>query len=281
MEENLIVITRPFLFGISLVLVGAAGCGDFLADGHVSMLLLYAGAVLLSGWYCGRAGGIVVAMVATASWLVVNRIHQLPGEGNIIFSWNAFSRLAIFLLIASAASAQARLKSALERESHKSGIDRLTGLLNATAFRERVEGEMDRSRRYGHPFSLALIDLDEFQLVNETQGASRGDRLLQDTGEAIVHCIRKTDIAGRVGGDEFTVLFPETDGKQARGAVEKLLASLDMMTSRSGWQVTASIGVVSCTKGIETYDALLDRAGTMLDAAREQGKNGAEFLVVD
>lgn len=281
MEEDLIVITRRFLFGISLVLVGAAGCGDFLADGHVSMLLLYAAAVLLSGWYCGRVGGMIVAAAATTSWLVVNLIHQPPGEGNLIFSWNAFSRLAIFMLIASAASSQARLKSALERESHKSGADRLTGLLNGAAFRERVEEEMDRSRRYNHPFSLALIDLDEFQLINETQGGSRGDRLLQETGETIVRCVRKTDIAGRVGGDEFTVLFPETDGKQARSAVEKLLMALDMMTSRSGWQVTASIGVVSCTKGIETYDALLDRAGAMLDAAREKGKNGAEFTVID
>ncbi|ABL00854.1 diguanylate cyclase [Pelobacter propionicus DSM 2379] len=281
MEEDLIVITRRFLFGISLVLVGAAGCGDFLADGHVSMLLLYAAAVLLSGWYCGRVGGIIVAMAATASWLVANRLQQPPGEGNLIFSWNAFSRLAIFLLIASAASSQSRLKSALERESHKSGTDRLTGLLNGTAFRERVEEEMERSRRYGHHFSLALIDLDEFQQINETRGTSRGDRLLQDTGEAIVQCIRKTDIAGRIGGDEFTVLFPETSGQQARCAIEKLLMALDMMTSRSGWQVTASIGVVSCEKGVETYDALLDRAATMLDAAREKGRNGAEFMVID
>jgi diguanylate cyclase (GGDEF)-like protein len=175
---------------------------------------------------------------------------------------------------------QAQLRKALERENLRANTDHLTGLLNKEAFRERVDEEMQRARRYNHPLSLAFIDLDNFKQINDTQGHARGDSLLQQFSKAIITTIRKTDIAGRMGGDEFAVCFPETTAEQVRKAVEKLAMSLEIMTSQSGWQVTASIGVVTCNKVSESFDVLLGKADKLMYLAKEKGKNTAEFMSI-
>lgn len=274
------MIAHRLIFFMSLLSIALIGYCDHEAGANISMMLLYALPILSAAWFCGKVGGIIIAVTATVSWLVVNVLHQPAGQSEAILSWNAFTRLGIFALIAYAASLQAQLLKSLEKEKLRASTDRLTGLLNNWAFRERVEEELNRARRYGHPLSLAFIDLDDFKRVNDTQGHARGDRLLRDVSETIIRTIRKTDIAGRVGGDEFAVFFPEADGKQVIGAVEKLLGAFDIMTSQSGWQVTASIGVVTSVKMHETYDSLLGMADKLMYEAKEKGKNAAEFMVV-
>lgn len=268
-------------FFVSLIFVLLIGYGDHETGAHVSMLLLYALPVLLSAWYCGKVGGILVALAATVSWLIVNMLHQPPQESSVMLSWNTFTRFGIFVLIAYAVSLQAQLRKAYEMEKLRASTDLLTGLLNKGTFRERVKDEMERAYRYQHPFSLAFIDLDNFKLINDTQGHTRGDKLLQDVSETIIRTIRKTDIAGRVGGDEFAVFFPETDGEHVHSAIENLVDAFDITTSQSGWQVTASIGVVTCTGSFETYDSLLGTADKLMYVAKERGKNAAEFLILD
>ncbi|MBL0225702.1 MAG: GGDEF domain-containing protein [Geobacteraceae bacterium] len=245
------------------------------------MMLLYSVPILVSAWFCGKSEGIIVAAGAAACWFIVNFINKLPGENDAILSWNAFTRFGVFSLIAYTISLQSQLRRALERERMRADTDRLTGLLNKGAFRERVEDEMNRARRYNHPLSLAFIDLDNFKEVNDTEGHARGDKLLQHVSETIINTIRKTDIAGRIGGDEFTICFPEADEVSVRNAIDKLVKALNIMTSQSGWQVTASIGVVTCMQISGTYDALIGKADKMMYVAKEKGKNTAEFETVD
>jgi len=265
------------VFTISLLCVILAGYLDLQTGDRISMILLYSVPILLSSRYCGRVEGIIVAVGAAASWFVFNVIYSHPEASGAILSWNAFNRFGVFALIAYTVTLQAKLRISLEREKLRANTDRLTGLLNKGAFRERVEGEIYRARRYSHPISLAFIDLDNFKHVNDTQGHARGDKLLQDVAETIVLTIRNTDLVARVGGDEFTVFFPETGERQVRRAIEKLVKVLDIMTSQSGWQVTASIGVVTCAEVNETYDELLGKADKLMYAAKEKGKNTAEF----
>jgi diguanylate cyclase (GGDEF)-like protein len=268
------------VFAISMTFTAFVGYYDYVTGVHISMMLLYALPVFVSARYCGKWEGIAVAAMAAASWLVVNMFHQVPGESEAILSWNAFTRLGIFMLIAYTVSLQAKLRLALAREKLRADSDRLTGLLNKSAFRERVEEEMHRARRYNHPLSLAFIDLDNFKQVNDTGGHARGDKLLKHVSETIVTTIRETDFAGRIGGDEFTICFPETDGEHVRKAVGKLVNALDIMTSQSGWQVTASIGVITCTEICDSYDALLGKADKLMYVAKEKGKNTAEFVTI-
>lgn len=264
-------------FIISILFTILIGVFDYQTGVHISMMMLYAIPVLVSAWYCGRLEGIIVSAVAALSWLVVNYFHKIPGESEAILSWNALTRLGLFVFIAYTVSLQAKLRLALEREKQKASTDSLTGLLNKGAFRERVEEEISRARRYDHPLSLAFIDLDNFKQINDVQGHARGDRLLQNISETIIQTIRDTDISGRIGGDEFTICFPETGEEQVRKAINKLVNALDITTSQSGWQITASIGVITCPKVCDSYDALLGKADKLMYQAKDRGKNNAFF----
>lgn len=268
------------VFSISILVILLIGYYDYQTGAQISMMMLYAIPILVSSWYCGKLEGIIVAVFAASSWLIVNLANQLYMESATIISWNAFSRLSIFILIAYAVSLQAQLRKAFEREKLRADTDSLTGLLNTGAFRERVEKEMFRAQRYKHPLSLAYIDLDNFKEINDIRGHARGDKLLQQVSETITNNIRKIDIAGRIGGDEFTICLPETDGEQVCNVIDKLVKALDAMTSQSGWQVTASIGAVTCMEICEGYDALRGKADKLMYIAKEKGKNTVEFETI-
>lgn len=269
------------LFVISMLLLALAGYVDHLTGAQASMLLLYAVPILLSSRYCGKFEGIAVAATAASCWLLVNATHPAHGGSGFTLSWNAITRFGIFALIAYSVSLQAHLRQALEREQLRADTDRLTGLFNKGAFQDRVQEEMNEARRYGHPLSIAFIDLDNFKEVNDTWGHARGDKLLQLVSQTMLRTIRKTDLAGRIGGDEFAICFIETGAEQVRRAVDKLISSFDIMSSQSGWQVTVSIGVVTSYQVSENYDTLLGKADRLMYLAKERGENAAEFEVSD
>jgi diguanylate cyclase (GGDEF)-like protein len=277
------MIPQRIFFFTSILVITVIGYYDYRTGTQVSMMLLYAVPILVSSWYCGKLEGIIVAVFAASCWLIANLANQPYEESFTILSWNAFTRLSIFALLAYTVSLQAQLRRALEGEKLRADTDRLTGLLNKEAFRERVEEEILRARRYNHPLSLAFIDLDNFKQVNDIQGHAWGDKLLQQISETLTHTIREIDIAGRIGGDEFAICLPETDDEQVCKAIDKIVKALDIRTSQMGRQVTASIGVVTCTEicFTETYDALLGKADKLMYAAKEKGKNAAEFKTID
>jgi len=264
----------------SLATTLTVGYIDYLTGAHISMMLLYTVPILTAAWHCGKIEGIVVAASAAICWFIVNVLLHGGTANEATLFWNAFSHFAIFSLLAYAVSLQVALKRVLVREQKNARSDHLTGLLNKWAFREQVENELALARRYGHPHSLAFIDLDNFKEVNDTHGHARGDHLLQDISATIQQTIRRTDCAGRVGGDEFTISFPETGPEHIRQVIDKLLLALDIMTSQSGWQVTASIGVVTYIDITDSYDAMLGKADRLMYSAKKKGKNCAEYLVI-
>lgn len=272
---------RHLIFVVSMVLTLAIGYFDYQTGAHFSMMLLYAVPILVASWFCGTGQGVFIAATAATLWFLTNTTAQYKETSDVILSWNAFSRFGIFALLAYTVSLQVALKRALEHEQLRASTDKLTGLLNTGAFREQVEEEMARARRYRHPISLAFIDLDNFKQLNDTHGHARGDKLLQDVSMAIQRTIRKTDCAGRVGGDEFTICFPETGPDHIRATIGKLLQAIDIVTSQSGWQVSASIGVVTYIEISDNYDVMLGKADKLMYEAKEKGKNGAEYLVID
>ena len=270
----------PSIFAISLLSIALVCFVDYQSGAQISMMLLYAAPILAAAWFCGKVEGMVVAGIAAVCWSLVNFLNHSKGSSEVVLSWNALTRFGIFVLLAYTVSLQANLKKALQREKQRADTDRLTGLLNKAAFREHVEEEMIRAQRYNHPLSLAFIDLDNFKQINDTRGHAFGDKLLLQVSETITESIRKTDLAGRIGGDEFTICFPETSDTQVRSAIHNLVQKLDMMTSQSGLQITASIGVVTCTNVCETYDALLGKADKLMYIAKQKGKNAVEFTVL-
>lgn len=111
--------------------------------------------------------------------------------------------------------------SATESLRHQAFTDPLTGLLNRRAFERDIESEIARSRRYGHALSVIVIDLDGLKAVNDEKGHAAGDERLRSLGRALCDCLRSTDRAYRVGGDEFVVLLPDTGKAVIRSVVAR------------------------------------------------------------
>jgi diguanylate cyclase (GGDEF)-like protein len=110
----------------------------------------------------------------------------------------------------------------------------LTGsLLSLRAFRTQLELDVARADRYGRSLSVALMDIDRFRKLNLEHGYANGDAVLEALGQLIAERTRVNDLACRMGGDEFAILFSETEGEQALEAVERILLELEDLEARS------------------------------------------------
>jgi diguanylate cyclase (GGDEF)-like protein len=156
-------------------------------------------------------------------------------------------------------------------------VDHLTGALTRRGFVEQVEREIARSRRYGRPSTLVMLDVDHFKGVNDTYGHATGDQVLHQIAKIAAATLRPTDVFGRLGGEEFGVLLPETEGEEALFVTERLrkaiAAHATSLTSGGTLHVTASFGVAPLTQVFTSFPAWLESADTMLYAAKTGGRN--------
>jgi diguanylate cyclase (GGDEF)-like protein/putative nucleotidyltransferase with HDIG domain len=158
------------------------------------------------------------------------------------------------------ALANARL---FEAQQQLASRDPLTELLNHREFHELVAHEIERCRRHGGEFSVALFDLDDFKRVNDSGGHAEGDRVLQAVGAAIEGSCRASDLAFRVGGDEFAVLLPATPAENATTAASRARTAISSQA-----HVGTSYGVASWPADGESKDELLARADLKLYAMK-------------
>jgi diguanylate cyclase (GGDEF)-like protein len=159
-----------------------------------------------------------------------------------------------------------------------SQTDPLTLLFNRRFLDEVLPREMDRARRYGHPFSLLMIDLDHFKRVNDRHGHAVGDEVLRSFGDRLRAFSRFADVASRWGGEEFVVLMPETPRHRAKEVAERLRAGIGHQpyaTAAGDLSVTISIGVASIEPGDDTA-ALVRRADDALYRAKRAGRDRVE-----
>jgi diguanylate cyclase (GGDEF)-like protein len=140
--------------------------------------------------------------------------------------------------------------------------------------------EINRVRRYGHPFTVVCIDLDNFKTVNDCFGHSTGDILLRLVARTIQQNVRATDTVARLGGDEFAILLPETGRNVAEVIMQKVQKiNLDIMR-RHGWPVTLSIGVVTFMSPPSTVDEVLRLSDRLMYIAKDNGKNSIQYEVL-
>lgn len=156
-------------------------------------------------------------------------------------------------------------------------IDWLTNLYNRRHFFRVGEEEIARARRYDHPISVIMIDIDHFKLINDTHGHSVGDEVLSAIAKRILDGLRQSDIAGRYGGEEFAVVLPETDLPSAASIVAERLrdtiASRPIDTAEGPLSVTISVGVAGVDTARENLLDALTHADSGLYAAKHAGRN--------
>ena len=159
--------------------------------------------------------------------------------------------------------------------------DELTGIYNRRVFMEMADGEMSRFLRYRTVFSLIKIDLDRFKLINDRYGRMLGDRVLKELAGDLSRRVRKVDIVGRLGGEKFGVVLPETGASGARQAALRLHSALKQLDIRSdsGEQVKLkiSMGVSAVTDGDASLDIIIARADDALNLAQQHGRDRVEM----
>ena len=155
-------------------------------------------------------------------------------------------------------------------------FDSLTGTLNRPAFFQHAEKEFARSKRYYRPLSVIMLDIDHFKRVNDDYGHQGGDQVLQIFAEACQEVIRSTDLMGRVGGEEFAMLLPDTPLKAAFNLAERLRERINKYPYLAGEmliEITASLGVAELHSDDGDFKALLQRADEALYSAKHAGRN--------
>ncbi|MCK4387293.1 MAG: diguanylate cyclase [Dehalococcoidia bacterium] len=159
------------------------------------------------------------------------------------------------------------------RAEQRSRIDELTGLFNRRHFEERLKEEIARHSRHGNVFSLLMLDLDFFKAYNDMYGHPSGDRLLNQMGEIINSSIRDADQAFRYGGDEFAVILPQTDIKDAYLVAERVRECIAAEMEAKQVAVTCSIGLASYPSDGVMSGELVNTSDTALYYAKNTGGN--------
>jgi diguanylate cyclase (GGDEF)-like protein len=190
----------------------------------------------------------------------------------------AFDEDDLRLLVSFAATATTAIYNAqLHAEVQKLAItDALTGLYNRRGFEELGRRELERLRRFEHPLTAMMVDVDFFKKVNDNYGHRVGDQVIRAVAKRLVSSLREVDIIGRFGGDEFTVLLPETDLFTAVGVAERTLTTvseLPIIADQFALQLTVSVGVVRAETNVASLDALLELADRAMYAAKQGGRN--------
>jgi two-component system, cell cycle response regulator len=172
---------------------------------------------------------------------------------------------------------QDELKEHMAELDKLASLDVLTGLYNRRFFYLRLEEELARAGRSGTPLCLAFLDIDHFKQINDVHGHQAGDAVLQQTARIMSHLLRKHDILGRIGGEEFMILLPETDGKGGARLAERMRQRIESALFTYGdveIPVTVSIGVFySADPVVLGVDELVQRADSAMYEAKQGGRN--------
>jgi diguanylate cyclase (GGDEF)-like protein/PAS domain S-box-containing protein len=169
---------------------------------------------------------------------------------------------------------QKELQWKLEREAR---TDPLTGCANRRHFLELAEHELARARRYGEEVSLLMLDLDHFKRINDRYGHQVGDQVLQRLVQVSQATLRAEDTIGRLGGEEFAILLPESENKKALEVAERLCRAIAVtevnLDGKMQLHFTTSIGVATLTQSDSNVGEVLNRADKALYTAKSAGRN--------
>ena len=229
--------------------------------------------VLFGGLLYHVRAVIGLAVVALGSFFLIFFVGE-PVSGTRALA------TAIMIGVAGGIATTAAMNRAIWEQERKALIetlhrlathDGLTGCLSYQAFQDGLTVEWARARRHDRPFSLVIADLDGFKAINDLYGHAVGDEMLSRVAHALLVAVRSTDVVGRIGGDEFAVLLPETPTAEARLIVQRMQAEIRRATASQ--VVTLSFGVSTWQRLDDVPGELLQQADAALYEAKRCGRN--------
>lgn len=217
------------------------------------------------------------------SWIPIIGITAAENEDRVDIMNKAFQSgvddfiSKPYILVEFIARVTSALKSSklIQKLKEESEIDSLTKLYNRRTFFRLLEHYFETSKRYGNELSFIMIDIDKFKNVNDVYGHAGGDMVLKELARILQQLIRKSDIVGRFGGEEFGVIMPNTNINDASAAAEKLREAIQTHTTQFDSQdikITISIGVSEFDEK-DNIEKLIKKADDALYKAKELGRN--------
>lgn len=267
---------KPLFWSFTgIVLVGVLGVIDYLTGNEiVSSLFYYVPIVLVTLGVSQRYGlflSFLSALTLLAAEIFAGKTYSHP----IIYFLNTLIRTVFYSFVAYLVAA---LHKSQKEERLAARTDFVTGAVNARYFNELLKMEIDRIRRYPHPFTVVFIDIDDFKVVNDLFGHQVGDYVLRAIAGELQSQLRKTDIVARVGGDEFALLLPSTSRAEAEIVLMKVHANLGEAMKQGNWPVTFSMGAVTCVTPPYAAEQLINLADELMYAVKNSTKNDVRFI---
>jgi diguanylate cyclase (GGDEF)-like protein len=262
--------SKRFIVSTSITLVIVIGIIDFITGTELSVLIFYVVPVFMGTWFIGTSTGIALSVFCGIVWSLADKIFFRAFSHAIIPYWN----LTLYVGFLFVTTYFLRLlKTSLEQERQVARTDFLTRAVSRRHFLELAEAEINRARRYTHPFTAVYIDIDNFKAINDTFGHDIGDELLLHVVATIKDQIRNSDIIARLGGDEFMIFFPETGVEMAMAAIDKVRRVLLLAMGKNNWPVTFSFGMVTFATPPWSVDHMIKLTDDLMYAGKKAGKN--------
>jgi diguanylate cyclase (GGDEF)-like protein len=264
--------------GIAFALTAVIAWADFTTPPYIFLIGFYLFPIYLAVWYCGRTiSGLLIALSLGTS-LYMTALNIPPQEP----PWHvALAYLSVILVYLGFSLLMFNLKASFKRLLDENQTDSLTGLSSRRNFVELAQFEIARANRSHEPMTLAVVDLDNFKYVNDTQGHAAGDALLVAASRCMKSTLREVDLIGRLGGDEFAILLPGTATDQGTLVLQRLHSNLRALLQTFSHRTTASIGAVEIAPGIALSLAdLLKKADAQMYSVKMASKDGVSVASV-
>lgn len=218
------------------------------------------------------AEGNFTPLTFTNSKSSYDEIDELKDEINTVCKSLRRSTQELELLVEQRTEELKKANLKLEKLAY---TDSLTGVANRSALLTKSEEELRRSRRLGYDMGVMMLDLDNFKSVNDTYGHDAGDKVLQSVAQAVNNSLRKEEMLGRIGGEEFVIIVYGADKigmQQLALRIQDVISLQDFSFLREGYSVTVSIGYTKVEKN-EQFKSALKRADSHLYTAKANGRN--------
>ena len=268
--------SKTFLIIFGLAQFAAVMLVDRATSWEIETSIFYLLPISYFAWYFSSKTGIFTAFFSIVMWFAIDLLKGPHYSTVSVPYWNALISLLTYLVVIFIV---ADVKAIYRRERENSRLDFLTGMINQRGFYEALRRERERASRLNTPLTLAYVDLDNFKLVNDRFDHRTGDSVLAAVGQTLRRSIRDIDLAGRLGGDEFCLLLPNTDSAGARVLLEKVKEVLLGVMEASHWPVTFSIGAVTFLQPAQAAAEMINVADRVMYAAKTQGKNRIIYTV--
>ncbi|MFA9445568.1 diguanylate cyclase domain-containing protein [Egicoccus sp. AB-alg6-2] len=260
------LLVAPAGLVVTVAAAAIVGIGFASLTGQRGLGMLYVVPVALAAVACRAVAASALAALASVTWML-----SAPPAGSLAAPFALAEGVLRFVSLCAVVVVVQGLLEMLDRAATLSGIDELTRLANRRALYNRAELEIARMRRTGSPMTVAYLDIDDFKRINDRLGHEEGDAVLRDLARLLRTRMRRTDLAARVGGDEFFLLLADTDQVEAAAFFRSLRDAFGEHLRSGDAEVSVSVGVTTIHSPPSSAEDLLRLADAVMYRAKRGG----------